>query len=137
MSEGDPSGARIAAACLAAAAAAPTPISVLTAVYMTELGPAVLFLAFFTSLVGFVIAALHLVLALPAYQLFRRWWRLRWWSSALAGFVIGTLPIAVIAGSWNGVGATGVCGAVGGLAFWAVLRGVGRRDHEDLDQTFA
>ena len=136
MDEDFPSGARFVAACLAAAAAAPTPISVLTAAYMAELGPAVLFLAFFTSLVGFVIAALHLVLALPAYLLCRRRWRLEWWSSAIGGALIGGIPSMLLAGLEGGA-FSALCGVVGGLTFWAVLRGPRRSDHEDFDETFA
>ena len=96
-------------------------------------------LALVILLFGFVVALLHvLLLALPAYLALRRWWRLRWWNSALAGFVIGTLPLAAMNGAWDGLAVTGICGVVGGLTFWAVLRGGTRgRDHPDFGETFA
>ena len=106
---------------------------------MVELGPAVLLLALFTSLVGFVIAvASSRLLALPAYQLLRRWWRLRWWSSALAGFVIGTLPIAAVVRNHGRRRSDGLlrrrrrARLLGGPS-----RRPGEETTEDLDQTFA
>ena len=135
MTENDPSGTRLAAACLVATAAAPAPISALMAVDMAEVGPAVLLLAFITSLVGFVIAALHLMLALPAYLLCRRRWRLEWWNSAIGGALIGGIPSMLLAGLEGALSA--LCGLVGGLAFWAVLRGSGGGGQDDLDETFA
>jgi hypothetical protein len=105
------------------------------AVDMAEVGPAVLFLALITSLVGFVIAALHLVLAVPVYLLCRRRWRLEWWNSAIGGALIGGIPSMLLAGLEGALSAP--CGLVGGLAFWAVLRGSRGEGHDDLDETFA
>lgn len=136
MVEVQVSGSRIVAACLVAAAAAPIPISALMAAAMAEAGPAVLALALLTSLVGFVIAAFHLVFALPAYLLCRRRWHLEWWNSAIGGALVGGIPSMLLAGLEGALSA--LCGVVGGLAFWAVLRGAASKGRLDnLDETFA
>jgi hypothetical protein len=72
---------------------------------------------------GFPIAfLLAFAFGLPAY--------LRWWSATAAGALIGTLPGMVLLCFTQGSTAEAVgiaqftagCGALGGLAFWAILR---------------
>lgn len=96
------------------------------------LGIGVLALLFGIPIAGVVI----LILALPAYLLMRRHWHVRWWNAALAGFLIGMAPSALLGGGADleslGFGAAGL---VGGLAFWGVVRE--RRAHVPVDpETF-
>ncbi|MDG2534272.1 hypothetical protein P6144_11475 [Sphingomonas sp. HITSZ_GF] len=81
--------------------------------------------------VGMPIALFHVFLiGIPAYWLIGRHSRLRWWSAALAGLLVGGVPIPVLmlfGGVSNGeLGEDALflaaCGMVGGLTFWAVLR---------------
>lgn len=108
--------------------------------------------------VTFIVAVAHvLMLFLPTIVLLWRLGWIRWWSSVLAGFALGCLPIGVwlwplhYSGTfvasvvWQGGGMVqtavngvptlagwlqyagivlqfGLCGAVGGLAFWFVWR---------------
>jgi hypothetical protein len=139
MPDNPVSSQRFVAACLAAAVAAPMPVAVALQGGTDDPLPGMLMALPLVMLFGFPFALLHvLLLALPAYQVLRRWWRLRWWSSATAGFVIGILPLAIMSGAWDGVAVTGICGVVGGLTFWAVLRGGTRgREQPDFDETFA
>ena len=139
MQDDPVSSQRFVAACLASAVAAPIPVAAALHGGLDDPFPEMLMALPLVMLFGFPFALIHVVLlALPAYQVLRRWWRLRWWSSASAGFVIGTLPLAIMSGAWDGVAVTGICGVVGGLTFWAVLRGGTRgRDHADFDETFA
>jgi hypothetical protein len=104
---------------------------------------------------GVPLAALHaLLLGWPLYLLLRGRWQLRWWHAALAGFLIGAVPLLLLNvasgpgvdfygtsdavliehGQYTAVGwasmlmgaaVTGLAGLVGGLAFWAMLRGSG------------
>ena len=87
---------------------------------------------------GFVIAFLHTaVLGLPLYLLLSRKWRLRWWSAALGGALVGATPFGLMMGAASlsdGGGAalgaiawTGAYGALGGLAFFAILELGARR----------
>jgi hypothetical protein len=80
---------------------------------------------------GFPIAfLLAFAFGLPAYLLLARYHRLRWWSATAAGALIGTLPGMVLLCFTQGSTAEAVgiaqftagCGALGGLAFWAILR---------------
>jgi len=133
------SSSRFVAACLAAAVTAPIPVAVAFQGGLDDPFPGMLMALPLVMLFGFPLALLHvLLLALPAYQVLRRWWRLRWWNSASAGLVIGTVPLALMSGAWEGVAVTGICGIAGGLTFWAVLRGgIRTSEYEDLDETFA
>jgi hypothetical protein len=84
----------------------------------------------FSLFLGLPIAFLHLLfLALPAYAILSRHWRLRWWSAASGGFVVGVTPIGLLA---LGLSAgpsdattlpleAGLLGLAGGVAFWAAL----------------
>lgn len=95
--------------------------------------------------IGFLIAAAHaVVLGLPAYLLFRRWFHINYGNAAAAGLLIGATPMFVYvmvtlsrmnaalpgfnqsgfqqvqqAAEIAGIG--GVLGAIGGLAFRGVL----------------
>jgi len=108
-------------------------------------------LLFLVFLFGTPIALLHaLLFGLPAYLALRGRWPLRRWIAALAGFVIGALPTALLSldpgyefyrqgqqvlvyngyyttAGWlsvlSGAVISGLYGVVGGLAFWLVLRG--------------
>ena len=87
----------------------------------------------FVFLFGVPIALIAiLVLALPAYLMMRRHWHVRWWNAALAGFIVGMVPgILLGAGtSWEAL-QVGLAGLVGGLAFWAIVRG--RTAHPKVD----
>lgn len=90
---------------------------------------AIPFVLVYALVLGFPIALiLALGLGLPAFLWLERRYRIRWWSAAIAGAVVGALPMAL----WNlraltdeGVGILlfiGASGAVGGLVFWAALR---------------
>ena len=78
-----------------------------------------------------LVAVLHLFIAIPIYLLMRRTGWVNWGTSALGGFVIGTLPamlLAVRGGDGILNGATifflawlGLSGLTGGLTFRAVL----------------
>ena len=137
-----PDSARFVAACFAAASVAPVPAAFELVgdignpmANALEVLPLVL-------VFGIPIALLHLgLLALPVYMLLRRWWRLQWWNAAAAGFVIGALPMSLLFWSLDGSSMAGLCGLVGGLTFWAVLKAGGngpRSDgRDDLDEVFA
>lgn len=137
-----PTGPRLLMACVAAVL---TPVSII-AVAMGADDPwwpkmTVLIYAFGIPTATFLL----LVLALPAYCALRTRWRLRWWNAA---FAVAALPLALLnlrssvdfesagdvvtvqgghytAIGWSymlrGLGAGGLVGATGGLAFWAVL----------------
>lgn len=125
-----PSGARLTAALLAAAVAAPSPLALVLTFSAPE---AVLPALLMVTLFGFPIALVHAaLLGLPAYFLMRRRWRLDWWRAVPAGGVIGALPSFVL---WR-EGVTSLllfaCGALGGLIFWLVARTP--RSHEDADE---
>jgi len=109
-------------------------------------------LQFFALIVGIgtvLIACYVAVIALPLYAALRTRWPHTWWRSALAGFVLGVVPYALLNASpgyeelqlgdtvmiraghyteagwnrmlWNGF-ETGLDGALGGLVFWIVAR---------------
>ncbi len=116
-----PSGARItlafALAALASAAAAALVVAVIS--WPTVSVP----MAVSTLMVGFPIAVAHaILLAMPAYALLSRRWRLRAWNAALGGFVVGAVPIGLLSVSADVAAVTGGFGAAGGLAFWLLLR---------------
>jgi hypothetical protein len=128
MDEQAPTGGRVAAAALAATLAS------VTAAAVAMLGPKLLTnpgLAVIAFLLGAPVALLHLlILGLPLYHLLRRRWALTWWRAALAGFAVGSLPLALLMlasesepPEWIGAALLGsVPGLVAGLAFWLVLR---------------
>ena len=127
------SGTRVAAAGLAAAAAATIPaILMMTSSAWPDPWP--FFPVLLAALViGFPIALIHVaLLALPAYLLLRRRWRLSWWSASLAGTLIGALPIALLSMSWEAVPFGATSGLFGGLAFWTVIV-TGRNDDPPRD----
>jgi hypothetical protein len=130
-----PSPGRLVGGCRAATASAPVPYAVLISL---EEGPSAGLLIFVMGF-GFVIAALHLLLAMPTYSLLRRRWPLTWWNAALGGFVVGALPTGALSLGWGALAWSGASGAMGGLVFWAVLRGGrdGQGFLDDLDRTFA
>lgn len=136
MSPEHPSAGRVAAALLAASAAAPFTFGLMLVAQAPQEGVWLLLVAI---LFGFPVALLHaLLLALPAYAIARRRWRLSWWNAAAAGFVIGVLPASLLVTRSFGTLMAGVGGLVGGLAFWLVLRGArGEEVSGDLRRTFA
>lgn len=129
------SAARIAAALFAASAAAPFAFGIMLVAQAPQEG---IWLMLPSVVFGFPVALLHaLLLALPAYLMMRRRWRLAWWSSAAAGFLIGALPALLLTRSVATL-MTGGCGLVGGFVFWLVLRGArGEEVSDDLRRTFA
>ena len=133
MTEDDkPSDARTLAGCAAAVLVGAVSAGVATWWQMSEGVSGAPGLLVMTLLVAMPIAAAHaLVLGLPSYLLLRRWWRLRWWSAALGGFVVAVVPaglLGVLAANDISLTAVrelagfGLFGLAGGLAFWAVLR---------------
>ncbi len=86
------------------------------------------------GLYSLVIAAVHmLVVGLPVYLLYRRWFTLTWWGAMLAGFLVGSLPGQLLFGewgSWTMAVILGIPGAIGGLAFWYVLHRSSRARRE-------
>lgn len=84
--------------------------------------------------IAFVVSVAHAaVIGLPAYLVLRRSLHLNYGSAALAGFLIGAIPVAVYAlasvalekgGTWEPLVISpifGILGVLGGLAFRAVL----------------
>jgi hypothetical protein len=84
--------------------------------------------------IAFVVSIAHaVVIGLPAYLILRLWFRVNYGNAALAGFLIGCIPVGVYAGvsvaleksgTWEPLIISpvfGVLGALGGLAFRAVL----------------
>jgi hypothetical protein len=130
-----PSGARLAAALVAAAAAAPAPLALMLSFSEPA---AVLGALLMVTLFGFPVALVHAaLLGLPAYLLMRRRWRLRWWHAVPAGGVIGALPSYVLWRDGESALLLLACGAVGGLTFWLVARTPHPQDSaEELRQTF-
>jgi hypothetical protein len=103
------------------------------------------------ALFGLPISFLHfLLLALPAYAILSRRWPLTWWAGAAGGFVVAAMPMTLLSFASPGfetyqqgqtmlivnghytaagylsllgeAGTTGLIGAMGGIAFWAMLR---------------
>ena len=130
-----PSGARLSAALLAAAVAAPAPLALI----LTFSEPAAILGALLmVTLFGFPIALVHAaLLGLPAYLLMRRRWRLRWWHAVPAGALIGALPSLLLWGDTQSALLLFACGALGGLIFWLVARTPSPQENADeLRQTF-
>ena len=130
-----PSGARLAAALLAAAVAAPAPLALI----LTFSEPAAILGALLmVTLFGFPIALVHAaLLGLPAYLWMRRRWRLGWWHAVPAGGVIGALPSFLLWGDARTALLLFACGALGGLIFWLVARTPRPLESADeLRQTF-
>lgn len=80
-------------------------------------------------MVGIVLAACHAIfIALPLYMLLLDRWPLRWWSAGLAGFLVGAVPMPLLAlassrsveALFSGVLWFGGAGLVSGLVFCAV-----------------
>ena len=133
-----PSGG-LGAACFAAAGGAP--LAFVPLLLSSGGGMGIVFLIP-VMIVGFPIALLHVVfLALPAYVLVDRFWRLTWWNSSLAGLLIGGIPAALLSlpwqtsFEWQMPGMAAACGAVGGFLFWLVLRPK-QTDETELRETF-
>jgi hypothetical protein len=131
-----PSAGRVAAALLAASAAAPSAFGLMLVAQAPREG---FWLLLAAVTFGFPVALLHaLLLALPAYAIVRRWWRLKWWNAAATGFLIGVLPASLLVTPSFGTLMAGGGGLVGGLVFWLVLRGArGEEASDDLRRTFA
>lgn len=77
------------------------------------------------------VGLLHaLVIGIPAYLLLREKWPLTWGRSLVGGFAVGGLPWGLFALSLGSpwaevaftVGLVGTAGAIGGLAFAAMLK---------------
>ena len=91
-------------------------------------------------LIGFAVALLHaFLLALPVYWAARRWWRLAWWNSMIAGCAVGVVPATFLLGlNLDVLYIAAACGLAGGLVFWIVLRGgLDDDDADDHRRTFA
>jgi hypothetical protein len=81
-----------------------------------------------------IVACLHLVLALPLYLLFRKLGWVNWATAGLAGAVIGAVPIPLLLqipmdGGSELIAWLGGAGLVGGITFRAVL---GRAEADTL-----
>jgi hypothetical protein len=92
---------------------------------------------------AFIVALVHAVcLGLPAYLILKRFGLTRWWVSLPAGFLIGSLPYAILALPWNLPpnlppftwphyfaigGGFGVLGVFGGIAAWLVWHAMRRK----------
>ena len=115
-----PSAGPITVALLAASAAAPLPFGLAIFARSPDQFWAIPIILIF----GFPVALLHaIVLALPAYLVARRRWRLAWWHAAIAGFIVGAVPSALLlSGDLDSSVLTGACGTFGGWAFWLTLR---------------
>ncbi|MGZ8362198.1 MAG: hypothetical protein ACXWUX_16905 [Allosphingosinicella sp.] len=141
MNDEPVSGARLVGACFVAAVAAPMPMAFALVGSGEVPAFALLSAMFFVTMFGAPIALLHVaLLAVPTYLLLRRW-RLGWWQAALAGMLIGSLPTALIFSDWGSAAMCGLCGLVGALTFWTVIRG-GRQSgppwgRDPLEQIFA
>lgn len=133
MTEDDePSGARTMAGCAAAVLVGAVSAGVATWWQLSEGASGAPGLLVVTMLVAMPIAAAHaLALGLPFYLLLRRWWRLRWWSAALGGFVVAVVPAGLLTllpendmtlTAVRELAELGLFGMAGGLAFWIVLR---------------
>lgn len=138
-----PGNRRLLAATIAAAFGA---VSTIALPFLVVDSYAGLFIVAAAYVFGLPIAAVHLlILALPAYVLLSDRLPFRWWHALLGGFVVGALPAGVLTGIWAvtrtsaraayaegglaelaselaPMGMLGLAGAVGGLAFWLVLR---------------
>ena len=139
MKNAQPKAARLIAAGFAAALVAPAPVAFMLIGSTGNPVENVLSALPLVLLFGAPVALLHVFLiGVPLYLALRRRWRLRWWSAPLAGFLIGALPMALLFQSLEGMWFFGLCGLVGGLVFWAVLRpGPPPDDAGDLKETFA
>jgi hypothetical protein len=109
-----------------AAAMAPMLVVVGYGVYLSGFDAAGIPSFFGWSFVIWAIAVLHLVLAFPLYLLLDRWGWVNWGTAALAGALIGALPLPLLfqfplEGSLVFAAFTGGAGLVGGLTFRAVL----------------
>lgn len=116
---------------MATVAAATAPMLVITCYAVVESGLSIkgVPLFFFWWLLIWVIAALHMAAALPLYWLLHERNRVNWVSCALAGTIIGAIPIPLLFqlpmdGSLILAAFTGGAGLAGGLTFyWALGRG--------------
>ena len=83
----------------------------------------------------FLVALAHaFFLGLPIALIMQSLGHAKWWALALAGFIVGTIPIALAAlftdlpaeleieGAAGLAPLMGLCGALGGLVFWLVVR---------------
>jgi hypothetical protein len=133
MTEDDqPSGARTLAGCAAAVLVGAVSAGVATWWQLSAGASGAPGLLVVTLLVAMPIAAAHaLALGLPFYLLLRRWWRLRWWSAALGGFVVAVVPAGLMSflpannislAAVRELAEFGLYGLAGVLAFWIVLR---------------
>jgi hypothetical protein len=111
-----------------------------------RLNAAILFVLF-----GLPISFLHfLLLGLPAYAVLSRRWPLTWWAAGAGGFTVAAIPMTLLSLASSGfetyqqgqtmlivngrytaagylsllgeAGTIGLIGAMGGIAFWAMLR---------------
>lgn len=123
MEDCGPSNERVAGALFASAGAAALPTVLLGS------------WALIAFPLGFIIAFLHaLFLGLPAYLVVRRRIVVSWGATAVSGFLVGALPVAVYSLSdlefapakAIPAGLFGLCGACGGLAFRAII---GRQEY--------
>ena len=137
MNDARPSSGRLVLACFTAAVLAPAPMAFDPFGGSVALENAIELLPL-VMLFGVPVALLHIgFIAVPIYIALRPRYRLRWWNAALAGFLIGALPMSLLSQAFDGMAITGLCGLVGGLAFWAVLRpGLDPDDRGKLRRTF-
>jgi hypothetical protein len=110
----------------------------------------VIAIAIFFGFWSLVIAAIHVaVLGFPAAVIGQHLGFIRWWSSTIVGFILGSLPLALselstgkavssslpgiyTPASWGNFAQRvlfmGFFGAIGGFAFWIVWRYLTRSD---------
>lgn len=78
----------------------------------------------------FFAVAATLVFALPTFLAFRRFGLIRWWSTALVGFVVGILAFVIfgvrasstLASHSTEILVWGCIGALSALVFWSIWR---------------
>jgi hypothetical protein len=83
-----------------------------------------------TLILYFYALVASVVLGLPAYLILRRIRAIRWWSTALAGFVIGSVVISLVDPRRAGVFAAepslgflwSTVGALSSFTFWVIWR---------------
>ena len=118
-------------------------LATMVAAAMATLAASVLELLAFVFALGmaFLVALIHvLFLGLPIALVLQALDSARWWALMLVGFFVGTVPLALL--SWltnfpaefevemepQWVPLLGVYGALGGLAFWLVIRKTPKAD---------
>ena len=79
-------------------------------------------------ILGFSFAAVYmyagahiLLFGIPAFLVARKWNAIHWWTCLVAGFLIGSIPTAILTGGGEFI-PEGLLGASAGLFFWLLWR---------------